>query len=80
MARLGLGQRSAAGRAGLHRGGEHDALDVPLHRFHVDGGAVGGNFEQLEAFCRARSHPCAAECERDPGNLVLVTLVGEARL
>ncbi len=39
----------------------HDALDVPLHRLHVDGGAVGRHPQHLEAFCRAGGHAGAAE-------------------
>ena len=45
-----------SGLARVRPGGDHDTLDVPLHRLHVDGGAVGRHPQHLEALCRAGGH------------------------
>ena len=47
-----------------------DALDVPLHRLHVAGGAVGRHPQHLEALRRAGGHAGAAEPVRDRRRLV----------
>ena len=58
---LDAGQRFQADAAQLRGHGADDALDVPLHRLHVDGGAVGRGAEHLETICRAGLHARAAE-------------------
>jgi hypothetical protein len=80
------GRRAAAGadagqRAGpFQLGGRRadDALDVPLHRLHVAGGAVGRHSEHLEALCRAGGHAGAAEPGDDRRRLVGRPLVRHA--
>jgi putative peptidoglycan lipid II flippase len=54
---LGHGQRPAAGPARLRRRRADDALDVPLHRLHVAGGAVGGILNTWKRFAVPAATP-----------------------
>jgi putative peptidoglycan lipid II flippase len=54
---LGAGQRPAAGPARLRRRRAHDALDVPVHRLHVAGGAGGGILNTWKRFAVPAASP-----------------------
>ena len=50
-----------SGLSAVRRRGADDALDVPLHRLHVAGGAVGRHAQHLAALCRAGRDAGAAQ-------------------